>query len=133
MSTENEKDNLTKPSSTGVVFSSPQSVAPFVYKLFKQGVPRKKVEKMLKKCNFTFDVTHLDTEEIVKIIVNDIYMQKAYKGTEKTLLVYKKEIDFIKNQVNDANKLAALDIMSKHKKNITHLLFSFLVYSRYDD
>ena len=49
-----------------MTFSTPQDVAPFVYKLFKQKVPRRKVEKILKNSNYTFDTYALDMDLIIK-------------------------------------------------------------------
>ena len=127
--TDSKELNTPTP---GVVFSSPESVAPYVYKLYKQGVPRKKVEKILKGCNYAFDISHMDTEGIVKIIINDVYSQKAYKGEEKTLPLFQEEVDFISNYLKSKHQTIE-ESFSKYEKNITNLLYSFLLYSRYDD
>lgn len=115
-----------------ISFSTPQDVAPFVYKLFKQRVPRKKVEKILKNSNYAFDTYALDMDLIIKKIISDVYGEEAYKGDEKIIFFSPKELDYIKDYC-DTKLTPEIIEKAKGKENIRNLLCAYLAISRYDD
>lgn len=115
-----------------ITFSTPQDVAPFVYKLFKQKVPRRKVEKILKNSNYTFDTYALDMDLIIKKILADVYGGEAYKGDEKEISFSPQELAYIKDYCE--NKLTPEIIEKvKGKDKVRNLLCAYLAISRYDD
>ena len=115
-----------------MTFSTPQDVAPFVYKLFKQKVPRRKVEKILKNSNYTFDTYALDMDLIIKKILADVYGGEAYKGDENEISFSPQELAYIKDYCE--NKLTPEIIeKAKGKDKVRNLLCAYLAISRYDD
>lgn len=115
-----------------ITFSTPQDVAPFVYKLFKQRVPRKKVEKILKNSNYAFDTYALDMDLIIKKIISDVYGEEAYKGDEKIIFFSPQELVYIKDYC-DTKLTPEIIEKAKGKENIRNLLCAYLAISRYDD
>lgn len=115
-----------------ITFSTPQDVAPFVYKLFKQKVPRRKVEKILKNSNYTFDTYALDMDLIIKKILADVYGGEAYKGGEKEISFSPQELAYIKDYC-DTKLTPEIIEKAKGKDKVKNLLCAFLAISRYDD
>lgn len=115
-----------------ITFSTPQDVAPFVYKLFKQKVPRRKVEKILKNSNYTFDTYALDMDLIIKKILADVYGGEAYKGDEKEISFSPQELAYIKDYC-DTKLTPEIIEKAKGKDKVRNLLCAYLAISRYDD
>ena len=115
-----------------VTFSSPSEVAPFVYKLFKQGVPRKKAETIIRNCEYTFDTYALDIKLIINKIMSDVYGGEAYKGDEKEISFSPQELDFINNYCESQLTPEIIE-KAKGKEKIRNLLCAYLAISRYDD
>ena len=115
-----------------ITFSTPQDVAPFVYKLFKQKVPRKKVEKILKNSNYAFDTYALDMDLIIKKILADVYGGEAYKGDEKEISFSPQELAYIKNYCESKLTPEVIE-KAKGKDKVRNLLCAYLAISRYDD
>lgn len=115
-----------------IIFSSPQQVAPLAYKLYKSGVPYKKAERIIRNANYNFDTSHLDLDLIINKILSDIYSNRAYQGETKEIHIYPKERLFIQKYCENC---VAPDLIKKIKgiDKISLLLYSYLVFSRYED
>ena len=127
-----EQERKNKQQTEKLFFGTPQEVAPFVYKLYQQHVPPKKVEKMLKNSEYGFDTYALDMELINKKIINDIYNGDAYRGESKEIFFSPQEVAFIADYC-DFKLDPEVAKKAKGKENIRNLLCAYLAISRYDD
>ena len=124
---------LEENNNNGILkFTNPKDVAPFVYKLFKQKVPRKKVEKILKNSEYAFDTYALDMDLIIKKILTDVYGGEAYKGEEKEISFSPQELAYIKDYC-DTKLTPEIIEKAKGKDKVRNLLCAYLAISRYDD
>lgn len=117
---------------TSITFSSPSEVAPFVYKLYKQNVPRKKAEKIIRSSTYDFDTYALDMDLILNKIMSDVYGGEAYKGDEKEISFSPRELSFI-NDYCETQLTPEIIEKAKGKEKIRNLLCAYLAISRYDD
>lgn len=124
VSNKQVEDAQLKTALQSVTFDAPNDLAPYVYKLYKEGVPRQKCKEMLLNSSFTFDTRSLDIPAILDIVVNDIYDQNAFCGPDIVIDFSFREREFI---------LKYCDKFKEDKTSILNLLAAFLAFSRYDD
>ena len=123
-----QKEVPSTVSPFAVTFKAPEELALFIRQLYIKGVPRKKVNKVLTDCKFLFDTSHIDTNDVIDLIIEDVYSGLAFKGEAKELNISYKELDFILQHQNQHS-----DLVPKHPNYFRDLLFALLVYSRFDD
>lgn len=98
--------------------SSIKDLQVFVYYLLQEGFEVEKIKEKIKEYKVEYKVKDLSTDSIIDIISQNGTPENPLKNNEKSVFLYKTEIDYLKNISSD---------------NVRKILFLLLIISKWSN